>query len=92
MPLPRLPEPHDDDEEMHHGAWFYVADNDVFPEQFPRFLGLTPAQRDALLAAHGEIFDVRWWQDVQARAAGAAPAPMCRRIRNARVCVPASPA
>jgi isocitrate dehydrogenase kinase/phosphatase len=39
----------------------------VFPEQFPRFLGLTPAQRAALLDVHGEIFDVGWWQAIQAR-------------------------
>ena len=63
----KLPQPRNDEEEMHHGAWYYVADNDVFPEQFPRFLGMTQAQRDALLQAHGEIFDVGWWQAVQSR-------------------------
>jgi len=42
-----------------------VADNDVFPEQFPRFLGLSPEQREALLATHGEIFDPAWWQKIQ---------------------------
>jgi isocitrate dehydrogenase kinase/phosphatase len=62
-----LPQPRNDEEEMHHGAWFHVDDSDVFPEQFPRFLGLTPVQSNALLAAHGEIFDVRWWQQVQAQ-------------------------
>jgi len=63
----KLPEPRNDEEEMHHGAWYYVADNDVFPEQFPRFLGLNDTQRAALMAAHGEIFDVRWWQEVQGK-------------------------
>jgi isocitrate dehydrogenase kinase/phosphatase len=63
----KLPEPRNDEEEMHHGAWYYVADNDVFPEQFPRFLGMSPAQREALLQAHGEIFDVDWWQSLQVR-------------------------
>jgi isocitrate dehydrogenase kinase/phosphatase len=62
----KLPEARNDEEEMHHGAWYYVADNDVFPEQFPRFLGLSPSQREALLAAHGEIFDPQWWQKIQA--------------------------
>ena len=61
----RLPTAADDDQEMHHGAWYYVGDNDVFPEQFPRFLGLTPDQERRLIAAHGEIFDVRWWFDLQ---------------------------
>ncbi len=62
-----LPSARHDDEEMHHGAWYHVDENDVFPEQFPRFLGLSDAQREALMAAHGEIFDVRWWLDVQER-------------------------
>jgi len=61
----RLPEARDNDEEMHHGAWFHVDTNDVFPEQFPRFLGLSKTQLDALLAAHGEIFDVGWWLELK---------------------------
>jgi isocitrate dehydrogenase kinase/phosphatase len=64
-----LPQPRNDEEEMHHGAWYHVADADVFPEQFPRFLGMSEAQRAALLAAHGEIFQVQWWQALQARLA-----------------------
>ena len=72
-----LPQPRNEEEEMHHGAWYYVAENDVFPEQFPRFLGLTPEQRAALLEVHGEIFDVTWWQALQTRlrAGGYADVP-----------------
>ncbi len=61
----RLPTPTDDQEEMHSGAWFYVGDNDVFPEQFPRFLGLDPEQMVALMQTHGEIFEVSWWLNLQ---------------------------
>jgi isocitrate dehydrogenase kinase/phosphatase len=61
-----LPSARSDEEETHHGAWYYVGDNDVFPEQFPQFLGLDAAQRRALLDAHGEIFDVGWWLALQA--------------------------
>ncbi len=61
----RLPQARTDDEEMHHGAWYYVDPADVFPEQFPQFLGLTDEQRTALLARHGDIFDVAWWTDLQ---------------------------
>jgi isocitrate dehydrogenase kinase/phosphatase len=49
-------------------AW-YVGPHDVFPQQFPRFLGLTDELRAALLARHGEIFDVRWWLELQQRIA-----------------------
>jgi isocitrate dehydrogenase kinase/phosphatase len=68
----RLPTAQHDDEEMHHGAWYHVNANDVFPEQFPRFLGLSAAQQQALLDAHGEIFDVRWWLELQERLAAGA--------------------
>ncbi len=60
-----LPTARSDDEEMHHGAWFHVDDDDVFPEQWVRFLGLKPALLDALMERHGEIFDARWWTSVQ---------------------------
>lgn len=62
-----LPQARNEEEELHHGAWYYVADEDVFPEQFPRFLGMSDAQRQTLLQVHGEIFDVAWWQALQAR-------------------------
>jgi isocitrate dehydrogenase kinase/phosphatase len=86
-----LPEPRNDEEEMHHGAWYHVADNDVFPEQFPRFLGMTEAQRARLLAVHGEIFQVRWWQQLQERGrAGAyedvAPYPDSERLAGRGAC------
>jgi len=55
--------------EDEHADAFYVGPHDVFPEQFPRFLGLSSGLRDALLAAHGEIFTMRWWRDLQAALA-----------------------
>ena len=57
--------PEDDD----RGESFYVGPFDVFPEQFPRFLGMDAAQRAALLEAHAEIFSVRWWRELQQRLA-----------------------
>ena len=44
---------------------FYVGPHDVFPEQFPRFLGMDDQLRTALIEAHGEIFSVRWWKNIQ---------------------------
>lgn len=51
------------------GSWYYVGDNDVFPEQFIEFLGLPRPLREALLAQHGEIFDARWWNQLQQQLA-----------------------
>ncbi len=46
---------------------YYVGPHDVFPEQFPSFLGVDAPLRDALIREHGDIFDVRWWTQLQAR-------------------------
>jgi isocitrate dehydrogenase kinase/phosphatase len=46
---------------------YYVGPHDVFPEQFPSFLGIERDLRDALVRAHGEIFNVRWWTELQQR-------------------------
>ena len=63
----KLPEPRNDEEEMHHGAWYYVADNDVFPETFLGFLGFDPHIRDVFLEAHREILTAEWWRGIQQR-------------------------
>jgi isocitrate dehydrogenase kinase/phosphatase len=81
-----LPSASSDDEEMHHGAWYHVDEDDVFPEQFPRFLGMSEELRRELIEAHGEIFDVRWWLKVQAEVAAGGYAdlpPYAHRLRLA---------
>jgi isocitrate dehydrogenase kinase/phosphatase len=64
-----VPPMREEDETRPLEDWLYAARDDVFPELFPQFLGLPPALREALRAAHGEIFDAGWWQDVQRRLA-----------------------
>ena len=62
-----LPQATNMEDEMRGEAWFYVADNDVFPETFIRFLSFTDAQREALLRMHGEILTAQFWRHVQER-------------------------
>jgi isocitrate dehydrogenase kinase/phosphatase len=45
--------------------WFSVRENDVFPEEFPHFLGLRPDLREALLTSHGDLFAPQAWQRLQ---------------------------
>ncbi|MEP7041488.1 MAG: bifunctional isocitrate dehydrogenase kinase/phosphatase [Dokdonella sp.] len=63
----KLPQASEEDETRPLEDWLSVHQNDVFPEQFPRFLGLPAPLRDGLLAVHPEIFDATWWQSLQAR-------------------------
>jgi isocitrate dehydrogenase kinase/phosphatase len=56
-----------EEDEMLGEAWFYVAENDVFPETFLNFLGFSEEQRAALLRVHGEILTAGFWRGVQQR-------------------------
>lgn len=62
-----LPTPRDDADEMSAEPWFYVGENDVFPEEFLSFLGLPERLRGAFVAAHGEILTAAFWRRMQAR-------------------------
>ena len=55
------------EDEMRDEAWFYVADNDIFPETFIRFLAFDDAQRAAFLRMHGEVLTADFWRNVQHR-------------------------
>lgn len=46
---------------------FYVGPNDVFPEEFRRFIGLRPDLREAFEAQHADLFTVEYWQGLQDR-------------------------
>ncbi len=61
-----LPEATSIEDEMSAEPWFAVGARDVFPEEFPRFLGLPQKLRAELLARHPEIFTARWWRKMQA--------------------------
>ena len=60
-----LPSPTSYEEEIAPEPWFSVRESDVFPEEFPRFLGLRPDLREELLTFHGDLFTPEPWRRVQ---------------------------
>jgi isocitrate dehydrogenase kinase/phosphatase len=83
----RIPQSKDYDEEMSAEPWFSVGDNDVFPEEFIRFLGLQPQMEKALMDAHGDLFEVDFWTCMQQRIRDGEimdifPYPSYRRLCN----------
>jgi len=62
-----LPENTSDDDEYGDEAWFGVGPRDVFPAEFKRSLGLPQPLREVLDKAHGELYDVGFWQEMQER-------------------------
>jgi isocitrate dehydrogenase kinase/phosphatase len=62
-----MPEATNPEDEMRGESWFYVADNDVFPETFLNFLAFSDAQREAFLRLHAEVLTADFWRGVQQR-------------------------
>ncbi|HEX7012907.1 MAG TPA: bifunctional isocitrate dehydrogenase kinase/phosphatase [Steroidobacteraceae bacterium] len=60
------PAPHEEDE-LRAEAWFYVDENDVFPETFIQFLAFDQGLKEVFLRAHGEILTAAWWRGIQER-------------------------
>ncbi len=65
-----MPQATSDEDEMRGETWFYVADNDVFPETFLTFLAFDEIQRDTFLRAHAEVLTADFWRQVQQRLNG----------------------
>lgn len=60
-----LPTPTRYEEEIAAEPWFSVRENDIFPEEFPRFLGFRKDLMKTLVAYHGDLFEAAAWRRVQ---------------------------
>ncbi|HRP86737.1 MAG TPA: bifunctional isocitrate dehydrogenase kinase/phosphatase [Gammaproteobacteria bacterium] len=63
----KLPRPRTIEEEMQSEAWFFVDEDDVFPEQFISFLGLEPQQLEVFLENHAELLTPEFWREMKRR-------------------------
>jgi isocitrate dehydrogenase kinase/phosphatase len=64
-----IPPPHCPEDELSDEPWFHVGPDDVFPEHLGRFVPFSGALRDAFLEAHGALYTVAFWEELQARNA-----------------------
>jgi isocitrate dehydrogenase kinase/phosphatase len=63
--IKKLPRSSGYDDEMDAEPWFYVDENDVFPEEFRRFLGLPGPLQEVFLTHHADLFEVDFWLNAQ---------------------------
>ena len=63
-----LPQASCDEDEFSAEPWFFVGQNDVFPEQWLPFLGIPPELLGSFRERHGELLGPHWWRDCQVRA------------------------
>lgn len=85
MNFREIPPAPDFEAEMASQPWYSVAERDVFPEEFSRFLMGQPRVREAFMAEHAELLGAAWWQrcrsDILAgRAADPVPYEPHRRL------------
>ncbi|HMQ54771.1 MAG TPA: bifunctional isocitrate dehydrogenase kinase/phosphatase [Anaerolineae bacterium] len=55
---------------------FGVDDDDIYPEQFPQFLGLRDELYQVFVQHHADLFDADYWRNVQVRVREDNPPPI----------------
>jgi isocitrate dehydrogenase kinase/phosphatase len=60
-----LPAPTTYEDEIAAEPWFSIRENDIFPEEFPCFLGFQPDLLKTLIEYHGDLFQAVAWRSVQ---------------------------
>ena len=63
----QMPAARDYDEEVADQPWFSVAENDIFPEEFRRFLWFPEPLRKVFEEHHGWMFTPDYWRTLQQR-------------------------
>ena len=81
----RLPQPTSEEEEFAAEPWFFVGEQDVFPEEFNAFLVPSGEVRDAFLEAHGDLLGIDFWRGVQHRVANGEVVDVFPYRREARL-------
>ncbi len=61
----KVPEPETPEQEMAAEPWYTVGPDDVFPEEFRRFLFGKPHIKAMFGEMHGELFDPEYWRGLQ---------------------------
>ena len=61
----KLPPPSVNEDEMAAEPWFYVDENDVFPEELKSFIEFSGSLREVFLEHHADLFEVDFWQQTQ---------------------------
>ena len=60
-----IPEARYPEDELSSEPWYSVGPNDVFPEEFPRFLFADLRLRRLFAKLHGELYDADYWKGLQ---------------------------
>jgi len=62
-----IPHATTDEQELSSEPWFHVDENDVFPEQFGHFLGMSRSLEPVFFEEHADLLTSRFWRGIQAQ-------------------------
>ncbi len=60
-----IPQARDEDDTMRSEAWYYVNKNDLFPEEFIKFLAMDDELRSLFLEVHGDLLTANYWREIK---------------------------
>jgi isocitrate dehydrogenase kinase/phosphatase len=72
----RLPQAREYEDELASEPWYMVEDNDVFPEEFARFLAMPPDLKQIFLKHHSDLLTPEFWIDTQLQIRSGALPPI----------------
>ena len=58
----RLPPTDRYEEELASEPWFHINTNDIVPEEFPNFLGLSGPLREVFETHHRDLYSADYWR------------------------------
>ena len=60
-----IPDSDDDEDVLRSDVWFHVNKNDIFPEEFIKFLSMDQHLRALFLDVHGDLLTADYWNRVK---------------------------
>lgn len=60
-----IPKARDYTDEMRSESWYFVGGNDMFPEEFIKFLAMDKDLRSLFLVVHGELLTAEYWREIK---------------------------
>lgn len=61
----KIPKSRYDDDDLYGETWFSVSPNDIFPEEFTKFLIGRNDVKEIFFRLHGDLYEVDFWQQRQ---------------------------
>lgn len=61
-----IPKARDDTDELRSEPWYYIDKNDIFPEEFMKFLSMKTELKQVFMRAHGDLLSAKYWNDIKA--------------------------